>query len=35
MDAVLRDHTYVNRLETLLEVAGRRGAGRLAAGGAP
>jgi spore maturation protein CgeB len=35
MDAVLRDHTYMNRLETLLEVAGRCGAGRLAAGGEP
>ena len=32
MEAVLRDHTYANRLETLLAVAGRCGAGRLAAG---
>jgi spore maturation protein CgeB len=32
MEAVLRDHTYKKRLEALLAVAGRCGAGRLATG---
>jgi spore maturation protein CgeB len=32
METVLRDHTYANRLETLLGAAGRCRAGRLAAG---
>jgi spore maturation protein CgeB len=32
MEAVLRDHTYANRLETLLAASGLCGAGRYAAG---
>jgi spore maturation protein CgeB len=32
MEAALRDHTYSNRLESLLAAAGRGGAGRLEAG---